>query len=336
MIKLIIEDNKQVIFYNLKYGINLPVKKEFKDYVIPELENLNAKAIYILTENDRKIGHCLFYKFDNILYFGFFSFKYKNKIIGKAIIENLIKIAKEEKCNIIRGPINLPPYIYGFGFSEEGSDPSIFCGTPYTDPSYIELFKNEGFELWHRLLWLRVEIKSKLPYEKVWDIKNPDLNSDDWIDPFLELQAKYFPESARITPKRNKEVVLAALKFLKKYGSNKFIYLAYDNNNKLIGLGYAMPNPFDLKQLKTIDITQTCRTNSALLFGGVVDPEYQKHKIMFQIFGEFFDYCLSSGIKIGECVLGEDNIASKTLLEKLGGNVVRKYQILQKRIFQST
>ncbi|MHA1339975.1 MAG: hypothetical protein ACTSRZ_07275 [Promethearchaeota archaeon] len=318
-----VEEDPEIIFKNFHYGINLPVKEEFKEYIMPEIKHLQAKAIYIMTSEEKIIGHSLVYKDEDVMFFGLFKAQNDSDDIIKLMISKINDIAQKENCTKIRGPINVPPHIYGWGFSEEGSDPSIAAATPFTNPKYIKLFIEKGFELWHRLLWIRTPIK-KIPYKKIWDIRNPDLDQTDWILPFLEIQAKNFPESARLTPKRSIEVIIPGLKFIKKYGGKEFIYLVY-HEGKMIGTGYATPNPFDLNEQG--------KCKSVLLYGGAVVPEFQRKGIMMQIFGEFFENCVKRNIFLGECVVGDDNLASKTLLEKqLGGKVTRSYQILQKNL----
>lgn len=304
----------------LNKGINLPNRPEFIKYINFEFKNLCVHQI-IAKINDEVAGHMILFKEKekDILYFGFFGADQSNfKAISGHLIDYMIDCAKKSKCSKIRGPINLPTTIFGWGFYESG-DTSIAAGTPYSDPQYIQLFKQLGFKTWHTLLWFKLPTMD-VRFESPFDIQTADFENRDWIIPSIMLQEKLFPESARLTPGRTLEAFDMNLKFVDEFGYKECIYRAYDRG-KLIGIGYCTPNPYDLNG--------NGKCKSVLLMGGATEPEYQNKGVLKDIFKAFWQNSKRLGITHGEYLVGADNAPSIAVAKGIGGKLNRTYQILE-------
>ncbi|MBD3350082.1 MAG: GNAT family N-acetyltransferase [Candidatus Lokiarchaeota archaeon] len=317
--EVITEPNQ--IFETLQHGINLPVKNDFSDLVLAEIKGLNMKSLVLKDDLNRILGHTIYFEDQDTLYFGFFKAKNDNKKYISVLLEELEEIASNRNVSIIKGPINPPPMIFGFGFSEAGSDTSIAAGTPYTDPIYIKKFKTKGYDVWHRFFWYNIPIRNT-GQKIVWPVQSGDFQNTDWIFEMLDLQSTLFPESAQITPKRNL-TVHQTLQFIKKYGYEECFYLVYDEG-KMAGFGYCSPNPYDLNELN--------KCQSVLLMGTAIQPRYQGKHLLTSMFAKFADNCERLGIYHGEWVVGEDNVPSIMAAKSFGGKKIRSYVILEKTI----
>jgi hypothetical protein len=305
----------------LQNGTNLPVKNELSRFIQVEFEELKVSSLIMRYKND-VVGHTIFFDHQDILYFGFFNASHDNSEIIDYLIDCLIDIAKERKCNSIRGPINLPTLIYGWGFYESG-DTTIAAGTPYSDPCYIDVFKKRGFMNWHRLLWFKIPIISINPTNQI-DVRIADFENTDWVLPYIMLQEKLFPDSAKLTPGRTMRTFLENLAFIRQFGYKECIYHAYDQN-KLVGLGYWTPNPFDLNEQG--------KTKSALMMGAATDPEYQNKGVLSEMFKYFGRDAVKNKINYGEWLVGDDNpICIHTASKSFGGKQNRSYQILNLKL----
>lgn len=307
----------------LTHGTNLPVRGDFRQYIEFEFNHLCVHQIVATIDHDIA-GHMILFKEKgkDILYFGFFGANKSNlKNITHYLIDYMIDCARKSKCTRIRGPINLPTTIFGWGFYESG-DTSIASGTPYTNPAYIDIFKEAGFKTWHTILWFKlptIDVKSNCQYE----VMNADFENKDWALPCIKLQERLFPESARLTPGRTMEAFDMNLKFMESYGYKECVYRAYDQG-RLVGMAYCTPNPYDL------DENGKCK--SALLMGAATEPEYQNKGLLKDLFKVFWQNCKRLGITHGEYLVGADNAPSIAVVKGIGGKLNRTYHIMEYQI----
>ena len=102
----------------------------------------------LLVEDGNITGHVLlFNESDKVLFFGFFSVFNHDETRISYLLNRLIKYAKLHNYSKIIGPVNIPTYIYGWGFMDKGSVANIFIGKPINPPIYQELFFSRGFTL---------------------------------------------------------------------------------------------------------------------------------------------------------------------------------------------
>jgi hypothetical protein len=316
------------IFSNLQNGTNLPVTEALKKYIVSEIERMNAFSI-VLEDNSQQdnsqqdnsqqvIGHCLLYEWESVLYFAFFQTKNDDVKIISELIDQIIAIAKDHKCTAIRGPINLPPIIYGYGFAEEDSDEDVFATAPFSSPVYIEIFEQRKFSVWHRVLHFRVPLMP-ISLQKKWDVGPVDFSHPEtWKKEFIEIQMKVFPPSAQVTPNRA-PAFNDYMEFIQEFGYQEMVAFARDNG-KVIGTGWGTPDPFNL--------TAKGKCKNIVLFGGAILPEYQKQGVLKEMIFDFADKVAKTGIRWGEMPIADDNIGSITMAKSYGGRQTRSHVIM--------
>lgn len=322
----IIEEPEQ-IYKNLHYGINLPVTEDLKIYILNEIRALNIKSLLLKNDQGSVIGHTILYQFDGIQYFGFFNVNNGIQIHIELLISEIIQEAKRNECNSIRGPMNPPPEIYGWGFSEKGCDSSIFATAPFNkdDIKFIDAFQNKGFEFWHRI------VHYTLPYAKfsrksAWKISNADFSHpENWLKECFELQMREFPESAQITPNRE-AVAEDYMKFIAQFGKEDHVQYIRDpeNGGKMVGLMYVTPNCFDLDE--------NGKTKAVLVNGAAIDKEYQNNHMVMELLGSISEAVAKEGINSGETIIEENNIRSRKGAEKAGGRLNRSHVVLELKL----
>ena len=235
----------------LYIGTEIPIWPEFFQYIIHDLKIFQAKSI-LLKEDGNITGNVLiFNENDEILYFGFFGVLNHDKDKITFLLNSLIEYGKLNNFSKIIGPVNIPTFIYGWGFMEKGSEASIFIGKPINPPIYQELFFHKGFTLKTKELSLEgpvVEINSKI-------IKNltPEnyeiFNPNSWEE-VLSFKPKFFkliknlPRSSSITP-GTEHLYENYVEFAKTYGDLFLIlFLRYKITNDIVGCFFSIPNPF--------------------------------------------------------------------------------------------
>ena len=140
----ILENPKKILKY-LQLGISLPVREEFYEFVLYDLYVYKAKSI-VLRDNNKIVAHTLAYDDGgDILFFGFFgAINHEEKYIT-FLVEELVKYAQKLQYKTIRGPINPPIFIYGWGFMTEDSSNEICISKPVNPPIYQDVFTHHGF-----------------------------------------------------------------------------------------------------------------------------------------------------------------------------------------------
>jgi hypothetical protein len=315
--------NSDQIFAKLQYGTNLPVTEELKKFIVNEIERMKGFSLLLEDHNRNVIGHCLVYEWDSILYFAFFHVQDDESEAINFLIDELISIASERKCKSIRGPINLPPIIYGYGFAEAGSDPSVFATAPFNSSIYIECFKQRNFTIWHRVLHFRVPL-FPVPHSNKWDIEYVDFSDpESWKDDFIDIQMKVFPPSAQVTPNRA-PAFNDYMEFIREFGYEQMVAFARNDEGKVIGTGWGTPDPFNLNQKG--------KCKNMVLFGGAILPEYQKQGVLKEMIFDFVDKVSRTGITWGEMPIADDNIGSITMAKSYGGKQNRSHVIMEMKL----
>ena len=176
----LIEDPSQIIKH-LNKGTSIPILPEFHKYILNDLKVYNAKALALeediendqLVKIDKIIGITLVYNDgSDTLFFGFFNVYDHHPDKIKFLLEKLIEFAKKNNYKRIRGPINVPTMIFGWGFMVDGSSKDLFIGSPINPPIYQKLFLENRFKV------LFQEDRYDMPALKMDPHKNPKLISD--------------------------------------------------------------------------------------------------------------------------------------------------------------
>ncbi|MCP4762739.1 MAG: hypothetical protein GY870_13250 [archaeon] len=320
-IKFDIVTDYDKVFESLHHGINLPVFEALRKHVINEISHLKANSIIMRNDWGEILGHTIVYDYEGVLYFGFFAIKNDIRSNCYFLIEELKNLASQRNCHIIRGPMNIPTTIYGWGFSEKDNDPTPFAMAPYNNPVYIDYFKEAGFYVWHRLLRLKIKLM-KMPFRKKHDIWEPDFNDrDSWLPIFTDLQKRLYPPSSCLTPNRNDDTMNYMVDLIQDFGNEFLINFANNDEGKTIGLGYALPNVFDIDEN-----SQCC---SLVFYGGVIEKEYRKKGIITNMMMGFQRKSWANGITNGEWPIGDDNKGALKAGQSIGGKVTRSFSIME-------
>ena len=130
----IIENPNEILKY-LQLGISIPVREDFYEFILHDLNVYRARSL-ILKEDSKIVGHTLAYDDGGeVLFFGFFgAINHMEKRI-EFLLKKLIKFAQNHQYKIIRGPVNPPTFIFGWGFMTEDSLKDLSISKPVNPPT---------------------------------------------------------------------------------------------------------------------------------------------------------------------------------------------------------
>ena len=290
-----VKDNPQEILKYLQFGINIPVLKEFHEYILSDLNNFHTISI-VLKSDEKLIGHTLLYNTEkSVLYFGFFRMKDHTEKYIKVLLNFVIKYAKDHHFKYIRGPINIPTFIYGWGFMGDGSLKSSFIAKPVNPPVYQEIFLQNGFYVKSKQeTW-----EGTMPLFSDEDIENYDFKEYEIYQPkdwneilslkmiILLLSAQNLSTESQVTP-NPQNFFDNILRFVKNYGDLYMLNLIrYKPTGKFVGCFITLPNPlrknnegkFDSFIAYSITINNEHRHKglSMLLYKEVLENAHKNH-----------------------------------------------------------
>lgn len=287
-----IEKPSDILKY-LGIGIKIPVREEFHDFILHDLTIYCAKSL-ILKEGKKVVAHTLAYDDGSeVLFFGFFgAIDHEEKYI-EYLVEEIIKYAKKHQYKTIRGPINPPTFIFGYGFMTEDSLNDLCISKPVNPPIYQEIFFKRGFYVktkqgtWEGNIF-------KVPEEelKKYDFDEYEIYSPkDWDElhklklPLLMLSARNLATDSQVTPSAEK-LFENFFSFLKTYGNIYMVkLLRHKQSRQFVGCFITLPNPFKKNQKGkynsfvgyslTIDKEHRSKGLSMYLIKAVLDPAYE-------------------------------------------------------------
>jgi len=251
----IVEDPKYILNY-LQLGINIPVREDFHDFILHDLSVYNAKSL-ILKENNKVVAHALAYDDGGeVLFFGFFgAIDHDERYIG-FLLEKLLEFAKKYQFKLIRGPINPPTFIYGWGFMTEDSLGDLSISKPVNPPIYQEIFAQYGFYIKSTQGTWEGEVYkiSKGELEK-YDFGGYEIHSPkDWDEipklklPLVILSVRNLDLASQVTPSPDK-LFENFIAFVKKYGNLYMLkLLRHKQSRQFVGCFITLPNPFKKNQ----------------------------------------------------------------------------------------
>lgn len=309
---------KEQIFNHIHLGTNLPVMDSFKKYLYREIDRMGCFSLVIVGEKKEILGHVMLYPWGETLYFAFFYANDDNFENTELLINQIKKKAEKLNCEYIFGPVNLPPYIFGFGFSDKITDDSLFAMAPTTNPIYIDHFQRCGFIIKQGISTYKIPM-FPIPYKKKWDVRSADYSqAEEWKEAFLGLQQRLYPVTIQITPNRA-ESFYDIIEFIEEFAYDTMILFTYVNE-KIIGLGWGSANPFDLDE--------NGKSKSFILFGGAVEPEFQAQGIVSQTLYQWIDTHSKLGITHGESCISDENEAARKVMKKWAGKPIRHHVLM--------
>ena len=325
--------NSHRILENLQIGINISVLKDFHEFILTDLNSFNTRS-FLLKKDENLIGHVLVYH-DNkeVLYFGFFKIKNHIEEQINYLIKKLINYARQHGFKFIRGPINIPTFIYGWGFMERGSKDNLFIGKPVNPPIYQKLFLKSGFYIDTKQGTWEGPLKT-LTEE---DIEDYDFNDyeiyqpKDWNEALdlkmtiLTISARNLASESQITPNPLK-LFENIFNFAKKYGELYMLnLLKYKPTKKYVGGLISLPNPLRRNNNGKYD--------SFINFSFTIDKQHRGKGVSRFLLKEVFDKAYSDNKRYLSAPIEINRNAVKALATKKAGlKHTRTHLILEIKI----
>ncbi|MFX1314869.1 MAG: GNAT family N-acetyltransferase [Promethearchaeota archaeon] len=328
----ILEDSTEILKY-LQLGISIPIWPEFNKYIRNDLEYFNAKSI-ILQEDKNPIGNVLLFNDDeSIVYFGYIGVLNHDPNKISFLIDRIINYAKNNNYKFIRGPINIPVIIFGWGFMKEGSFESLFSTKPVNPPIYQNKFQEKGFYILHEDYTLA---RSRLIRFNPWKLKQYDFSDYEYFNPkdmeelfkyksdLIRIHLENLPPTSRITP-NVKGVIDSYFDYVFNFGYKFMIFFVrYKPENKIVACGTCLPNPFRKDAKGNYD--------SCIIYSSVVEPEHRRKGLGMLMYGETARQMWKKKIKYICGPIPTDNINTIAYAKKLGGIHSRTHLILEYEI----
>ncbi|MFX1400949.1 MAG: GNAT family N-acetyltransferase [Promethearchaeota archaeon] len=323
----LIDDPYEVLNY-LQVGINIPVLEEFKEFILYDLNAFPSKSLLIM-ENDKITGHMLLFHDDSdTLYFGFFGTINIDKDLVEFMIQYLKDYAKENHFHYIRGPINIPTIIYGWGFMGKNSIERQHRAKPVTPPLYLEMFLEHNF-------YIKTE-------EVSWegDISQVDLNqynvSDETLDNFdlidlqswedldkytttiLRLNKENMPSESILTPSLER-VVMNYMNFFRHFGDFYMVtFVQEKRTEKVVGYISCLPDPFD--------------NEAFCIFTLVIDKEYRSKGLAWYLTRRALEKVRAHNLCYMSAPIEKNNKITQLMCKSLGLQLLRSHIIVECKI----
>jgi len=359
--KIEIEEDSNSIIKYMQTGTSLPILPEFVEFVLRDLKTYNAKALLLVNQElesfgmktDNVEGFALVYEDgSDTLFFGFFRTCDHDQYKIEILLDAMIQYAKKNNFQKLRGPINVPTMIFGWGFMVPGSRKDLFIGSPINPPIYQETFYKYGFNL------LFQEDRYDMPALKMnphkdkklislgineGNYKNDPFDTGEYpyefinyskeemiehIEEYSSLYQKYMPPSAQITPKTTHNV-RNLIDFIFKNGAQWMMWIVrHKETGEMIANGYVIPDVFHKNKKGELD--------SISFHAWVVHPDHRRMYLAMLMYGltsiQGKDRKTPHYITRGSWPVGAENVANGNAAVKMGGKKDRSHLILQLKL----
>jgi len=326
-------ENPTDILKYLQLGTNIPVREEFFDFILHDLRVYRAKSL-ILKEDIKVVAHTLAYDDGGeVLFFGFFgAIDHKEKYI-EYLLRKLIEYARNHQYKKIRGPVNPPTFIYGYGFMTEESSDDLCVSKPVNPPIYQEIFAQLGFYIKSKQGTYEGEFV-KVPEEemKKYDFEGYEIHSlNDWDDlpeiklPLLILSSRNLATESRVTPSPEK-LVENFFSFLRTYGGVYMVkLLKHKQSRQFVGCFISLPNPFKKNQKG--------KYNSLVAYSITIDKEHRGKGLSMYLMKEFLDAAYDDDFRYASVPMEINVLECKNLVKKhFGLTYTRTHLILERKV----
>ena len=326
-------ENQEKIIENLHFGTNIPVLPEFYRFILSDFNKFNTKSIIVRLEW-KIVGHALIYDAgDDILYFGFFRALNHEKNYIEFLINYIHEYAKKNHFKSIQGPINIPTFIFGWGFMEEGSKDDLFVAKPINPPIYQTLFLRRSFKIKSKQgTW-----EGELPQISTDHIREYDSNEYEIYQPknwkevnrfkiiMLLLSSKSLSPVSQITPIPH-ILFDNFLDFGKTYGDLFMAqFLRHRPSREFVGCCLCLPNPFSKNSKGEID--------SIVTYTIVINKEHRGKGLGMELLKRTYDIAYTNNIKYMSAPIELSQIESKTIVkDKFHYTQTRIHLIMEREV----
>ncbi|MHA1843147.1 MAG: hypothetical protein ACTSWE_02615 [Promethearchaeota archaeon] len=354
--QIVLMENPKKFLQYIFLGTSIPILPEFREYILHDFKLFNANALILEEirneedfgeETDNVEGIVLIYDDDggDILYFGFFGVFDHSKDKINFLLDTLIDHAKKGGYTCIRGPINIPTVIFGWGFLTRGSKKTFHLRKNLNPPIYNDCFREKGFRVFVREKELFIPGLKVRP-EHLKHLKKKegnrwvpvDFSNFEYCNPgrdgmmeikeeFLGLFARNLPESARITPNPSNSFD-NLVKFIFHHGAEWMMWIVrYKPTGELAGGGYMIPDIFskDKRGVTAVD-----------LHAWVVDEKFRRHYLSVYQYAHTYVHTQNRAtphyLRLGYSWVSETNPASLNALIKQGARIVGAKEIFEYKI----
>jgi len=328
----IIENPNDILNY-LQLGISIPVREEFYEFILHDLNLYRAKSL-VLREDNKVVAHTLAYDDGGeVLFFGFFgAIDHEEKHI-EFLLGKLIEFAQKHQYKVIRGPINPPTFIYGWGFMTKDSLGDLCISKPVNPPIYQEIFAQCGFYVKSKQgTWEGEIYKSSKEELKRYDFEGYEIHSPkDW-DEILKLKLPLFILSARnlatesqVTPSPE-NIFENFVSFVKKYGGIYMLkLLRHKQSRQFVGCFIALPNPFKKNQEE--------KYKSFVGYSLTIDKEHRGKGLAMYLIKEVCDAAYEDNIRYASVPMEISVFECRNLVKtNLSFSYTRTHLIMERKI----
>jgi len=329
-----VSDEKKILKY-LTLGINIPISQEYHKYIIHDLRFFRAQSI-VLKYKSHSLGHVLVYDEHehnpSTLYFGYFGVDQHQTDFIILLLEELVSYGKTHHYKKIKGPINIPTVIYGWGFMEEGSLEDLYAGRPVNPPIYQHIFFNHGFTVVNK----EVSWEGPLPVFDPFQLDGYNFQDYEVFHPqsiselmelkpiFQQLHNENMPPGSIITPRIN-ELFENYVDYIIRYGGlDMFFFARHKPSNKIVACGSNLPNPFRKDH--------NGKQDSFVAFTVVINAEHQNKGLVILLTGVNFLQMRRRNMRYLSGPANNSHEISTHVARKLGLNDLRTHLILELNI----
>jgi len=328
----VIENPNDILNY-LQLGISIPVREEFYEFILHDLNVYRAKSL-ILREDNKVVAHTLAYDDGGeVLFFGFFGaidheVKHIEFLLGK-----LIEFAQNHQYKVIRGPINPPTFIYGWGFMTKDSLGDLCISKPVNPPIYQEIFAQCGFYVKSKQgTWEGEIYKSSKEELKRYDFEGYEIHSPkDWDEiqklklPLFILSARNLATESQVTPSPE-NIFENFVSFVKKYGGIYMLKLIrHKQSRQFVGCFIALPNPFKKNQEE--------KYKSFVGYSLTIDKEHRGKGLSMYLIKEVCDAAYEDNIRYASVPMEISVFECRNLVKtNLGFSYTRTHLIMERKI----
>lgn len=326
-------ENPTDILEFLQLGINLPVREEFYEFILHDLRMYQAKSL-ILKDDNNVVAHTIAYDDGGeVLFFGFFgAIDHEEKYL-EYLLEKLIEYAQKHQYKTIRGPINPPTFIFGYGFMAEDSLNDLCVSKPVNPPIYQEIFVQHGFCIVSKQGTWEGEI-NKVPEEelKKYDFRGYEVYSlKQWDEllklklPLLILSARNLAVESRVTPSSEK-MFDNFFSFLKKFGGIYMVkLLRYKPSRQFVGCFITLPDPIKKNSKE--------KFKSFVGYSLTIDKEHRGKGLSMYLIKEVLDAAYEDGVRYASVPMEINLVESRNIVKNYFGlSYTRTHLILERNV----